>query len=931
MTNAPVRTPRVGADRAAGTAEPASAERRLVVAAFVSLLGTLGAHALLETARDALVLTHLPLWRLPWLYLAMAALSLVVGSVRTTGSGGNPARDVSISLLVGGVATAGLGVGLGDALAGPGPVLLHLLFLWSGTFAAFVVGRLWALLGESIDMTVAKRSYGRVAAGGGLGAVAGAAVARLLSTRVEPRMLIFLAAAVMMATALVPALLLRHTVPPTPRKRERTAATGRSLVWLFGQGYVIRLMVLAVLAASISTVLDFSFKEAVITHLSSQQLPRFFATFHLITSAASLLLQVFGVALVVRLVGVGRVQVWVPLLLLLGVVMTLMTGGLAAVVLVRGFETAVRSSFQRPTFELLQMPLGDRLRRQAKPIIDAFGQRAGQAVAGLGLLLMFRMAAGPGVRLIGAAALLAVWMVVAHGLGRRYVDMLRATLLQPKLSGDVAIGSYADGPGRATLIDALDSSCALEVRAAVDLLVACGQARMIPLKLLRHPSFEVVRSVVQAIPIVVEGDGASDRVPLLLTMLDELAERHVDESVRSAALRRRSAVAPDRPALSRLVARPDCPPTIRGIALVVLVDQGWIDVDQAVAQLCALVKNGDLALRLAVAESIAERPSPRFEKLLFSLADQPDPEVLSRVAETLGAIGGPTTMGALVRWLGNRETRVPARAALARIGAAAFELTLAALTDVKQPVAVRANVARALVEIDPDRAAVALMDGLLIEQDGFVRFRILRALSRLRRVQPRTELDPDILARAAAAATDSAYRYLGWRVCLEDGASRDSRRRTPTWALLRELLGEKEQNAIERLFRVLTLRYPREDFGRMLRAVRGGGHRTRAAGRELIENLLTGPAQVLTLALIDEMGDRQRFAALTAGQRAAGARGWGPPRGPAYGALLTAIGLAEEGGTLAALATHHTQELSALSLRRGRRPHDHGAVAATHV
>src|SRR3954454_8349452 len=58
-----------------------SPERRLMVAAFLSLFGVLCAQTLLETARDTLFLTHVPVARLPWVYLTLASLTLVAGGL----------------------------------------------------------------------------------------------------------------------------------------------------------------------------------------------------------------------------------------------------------------------------------------------------------------------------------------------------------------------------------------------------------------------------------------------------------------------------------------------------------------------------------------------------------------------------------------------------------------------------------------------------------------------------------------------------------------------------------------------------------------------------------------------------------------------------------------------------------------------------------
>jgi hypothetical protein len=53
-------------------------ERPAVRDAFLLLFGFTCGHLLLETARDALFLARLPAHRLPWVYLAIAVLALVL-------------------------------------------------------------------------------------------------------------------------------------------------------------------------------------------------------------------------------------------------------------------------------------------------------------------------------------------------------------------------------------------------------------------------------------------------------------------------------------------------------------------------------------------------------------------------------------------------------------------------------------------------------------------------------------------------------------------------------------------------------------------------------------------------------------------------------------------------------------------------------------
>ena len=875
----------------------------MVVAAFLSLFGVLCAQALLETARDTLFLTRIPVARLPWVNLALAVLTLLAGGaspalarwrdrwrrVRSSSS----SSSLFLSLIIGAAITAALGTILADGHH----AWVYVLFLWSGMFSALSATKIWMVLAETLDMSRAKQLYGRLAAGGGLGAVVGAALARVVGHWAPPHVLVWLAAAVVALTAVGPALVLAR-----PENAEgaaggeggRAPSGIRELAHTVRHPYVGRLLLTTLLATAVATLLDFSFKEAVAARLPSERLPAFLASFHLTTSVLSLLAQLFGLAFVVRVVGVRRAPLILPVLLLAGLVAAVFSGGLGPVVLLRGLDGALRNSFHRPSSELLQVALPDRLRRRAKPLIDVLGLRVGQAAAAVILLLMIGAAAGPATRVAVVAGLLAAWALLARGLGRRYVDLLRSTLIRsgPAVTAPTE-GLALDGEALAAVLAALDRGQDTEVLAGLELLAAHGWTALVPWRLLGHSSSAVVYRTLELLP----SGAATAAAPGLVVALDRLLA-HPDGAVRSAALRRRVALGADRAWLMRLASDNACP-AVRGAAQVALVARGWLDPPSSIAALTALVTGGGIQVRLAVAQAIADHPAPAFEPVLRALMAAREPQVLELVAAALATIGGADALDALIDLLPRREGRAPAHAALART-AGAFEAVQAALADPARALGVRANAPRALVEIDAPRSVGPLLDGLLVETDGFVRYRILRALDRVRRARPGTPLDEDILGRAALAAVRSAYRYLAWRVFLEEGVGRLPQRRTPTSDLLRDLLAEKEENAVERLFRVLALRYPREDFRRLLRGVRFGEVRARAASRELIENLLAGPARALTLALVDDADDRQRLLAMAAGR---------PPRAPTYHRLLATIRDEEEGGMLGALAARHAREL----------------------
>src|SRR5688500_7713837 len=175
---------------------------RPVAVATVTLFGVLTGHSLLETARDALFLSALPASRLPWVYLAIAVLAVLVARVvRLVSVRFSRRATLALTLFGAGACTAAfwLWTGQGDAS-------LYAFYVWTGLIATVVVVQLWLLVGAAIDPGQAKRAFAIIGVGGLIGATFGSALAAALQTVLAPRHLILLAGAILALSSLLPAL-----------------------------------------------------------------------------------------------------------------------------------------------------------------------------------------------------------------------------------------------------------------------------------------------------------------------------------------------------------------------------------------------------------------------------------------------------------------------------------------------------------------------------------------------------------------------------------------------------------------------------------------------------------------------------------------------------------------------------------------------------
>jgi len=629
-------------------------EGRNVVGAFFTLFGVLAAHVIAETARDALFLSRLPAQQLPWVYLAIAVIAAFLARPRAG------AREVGRHLLGGWLlASAAINVGFWLMATPDRPWSLYFLYTWSGVFGSLTLAWLWLLLGELFTVTEAKRLYGVIGAGAVVGAVAGAAVASLLSRSFPAEHLLLASAALLMLTAAVPALVLRRPAadpprrsPPTPPEIRKCART------VLKTRYIRRLAGLVIVSTLTLSVVDYVFKVTVAANVPRDELASWFATFYLALNALALIAQVLITGAVMRRLGVHRALLLLPLLLLGGAAAAFVVGGLVGALILKGADGGLRHSLHRTSIELLFLPIPERLRRHSKAFIDVLLQRSTQAAAAL--FILGAVAAGASIlALVGVAAGLAgLWLVTAVSLRPHYLEMFRVTLRQ----GSVDTGRELrelDLTSLEALMRALNHDDT-EVMTAMELLAREGHTDLIPALILHHPAEDVV---LRALDLFAKGGGIE-----FVLIADRLIASDPRPEIRAAAMRARHAVAPDPKRLRPYLDDGDV--TVRATACASLLSTGTLDDAEAGMALDLCRRGETVAEHVAVLSAIALQPLRSFEPIALELAARPELAVRLAAAEALGALSSPAVLPPLVAMLGERALRLHAAAASSRPTAA---------------------------------------------------------------------------------------------------------------------------------------------------------------------------------------------------------------------------------------------------------------------
>ena len=859
-------------------------ERGDVLGALLTLLGFMCGHALLETARDALFLSSLPARYLPWAYLGIAVIALPLTLSR-------PAflkrlssqHELSGWLVFSAVVTFAFWL----AVPWGGAPILYALYTWSGVLATIVVVRFWTVLGNLFTVTQAKRIFAVIGSGSVLGAIMGSGLARILSEIFPARHLVAAAAAVFLLASLGPRLLARVegvVASVGPRPTVDLAQVGRH-IW--DRPYLRSVATLILVSTVTFTVVDFVFKLTASRLVPVEQLDEFFSSVYLTLNVISLVVQVFVVGWLVRRAGVSAAVASVPILLVFGSVGFAVAGGLTFVLLLKGIDGSLRHSLYRTGTELLFVPIAMEMRGRVKAMIDVLGQRGGQALASLGILLVVTLTTRATVFGFIALALGIVWIVLAVRLRGRYLDVFRETLSEEITETRLAFPAL-DLASLETLLSTLNDIDDRKVVAALDILAAQGKVRVIPALILYHPSPAVV---VHALGVFSDS-GRDDVLPIV-----ERLREHGTPGVRAAALLVESVMLPDRGLLER--ANHDPAPEVRATAVVGLVAGGWLTGTDA-AQALESVEGESPEAQIALAKAVVQQPHAAFEATLTRLAGNPDDDVQVAAVAAMREVGSVRFVPVLLDLLSQRSLRDEVQRTLISLGSPVVSRLGEALRDTTMPHAVRRQLPHAIGAFGTQQAADLLSSHLIEEADGMVRFKILRALGRLATEHPHLSIDGAFLGRAAPQTLAVATEFMQWRRALEAGAKQDARRRSPLHALLVDLLRDKQQHSVERVFRLLNLQSRNDDYLRIYRGLHSSRRESRAGSRELLENLAPVALRGPLLDLIDDVLDPGSLA--TEDRATAG-----------YEVVLREL-VESSTESLSAVAAHHAAELEIVAL-----------------
>jgi AAA family ATP:ADP antiporter len=735
-------------------------------------------------------------------------------------------------------------------------------YLWGVLAGSLLISQFWSLANVIFDARQAKRLFGFVGGGASLGGIAGSGFAGNYAKTVGTNNLLLVAAATLGVCFVVVWLI---------AAREKTAAEQGEISGDDDKGMspleairllrsskhfqVIALVIsfAAIGAGIIEQQLNMAVAEAI---PGKDERTALLANVIFYSSIAGFLIQMTLTSRLHRLLGIGFAMLLMPVTTGASAALMLVIPALWTSTLARVLDTSLRYTVDKTTREILFVPLPTNLKYKAKPFadvaVDRFAKGVGAAVALIIAIKIFHFTWWQLSYLSLGVALLWIWMALrARG---EYLRTFRQSLVTRDVQASELRLNVADLTTIETLVQELAHPDPARVIYAIDVLESLDKRNLVTPLLLYHESPKVRRRALAALGDV-RSDIAQQWIPHIRRMLGD-----GDAGVRAAAIGALSSISQeDAATFARpLLADPD--PRIRATAAVAMTASARPeDVDQAESTLLDLTSDSSDSARAArrdVAVAIRQIADPRFRRLLIPLLYDSAPEVADEAMESVQTakvqgVDDFIFVPSLVSLLRNRQLKGRARAALVGYGEPVVDSLAFFLRDPEEDIWVRRHIPGTLAQI-PSQKTMDVLAAALDERDGFIRFKVVSALERLRREHPELKLAGE---RIETLVVQEARRYFNF-LSLHDNLF--GKEKLSPDSLLSQALIEQMARLRNRIFKLLSLLYPPADIDAARWTLEHGDGRGRSSASEYLDNLLSTPLRRQVLPVIEDMRREER-------------------------------------------------------------------------
>ena len=731
------------------------------------------------------------------------------------------------------------------------------VYLFRLILGVLLISQFWTLANDVYDPRQAKRFFGFIGGGAALG---GLTASFLVQQTVDvvgfDNLLLVSAGLLVCCTAIVTVVLTRSKdiglKDIASAGEEKGVAWNQALRMLRESGHLKVIAVVIALAAMGASLIEQQLNMAAEESAGAGEtegISALLATVQLYTSFIGFVVQVWLTARIHRYLGIGVALLLLPISLGGTAVAMLLSGALWSSMVARTVDTSLRYSVDKTTREILYMPLPSELKYRAKPFVDVTVDRASKSAVNI-LILVLIKPWGLGLSWpqlsFASLAILVLWVYMSVQARKGYLAAFRRSIEQRDVQLAEMRLDVADLSTVETLVEELAHPDPGRVLYAIDVLESLDKRNLVTPLLLHHES-----AAVRARALAALGSARSEIAKRWAPVIQGMIK---DESpdVRAAAIGALASTRnQDATALARTLLSDD-DPRLAATAAVALSQsrrpEDQAAADRTLSSLAAAAEQSDAQVRRDLAAAVRHTGGTACRHLLIPLLHDRDPGVAAEAMRSVRALGSTDNLFAptLISLLGDRQLKGRAREALVGYGAPVVEMLGHFLRDHEEDIWVRRHIPATLAHV-PCQASMDVLIAGLAEPDGFLRYKVMAAIEKLRHEHPDLTFETEPIEKLALKEGRGYFNWLSLHhnLFIRAGLATDS--------VLALTLEQKLGRSIDRIYRLLGLLYPWKDIAAARWAIEHGDGRARSSALEYLDNILGSQLRSRVVPVLEEM------------------------------------------------------------------------------
>ncbi len=749
------------------------------------------------------------------------------------------------------------------------PIAFYLFYIWTAIFAVLITSQFWSLANLLFNAREAKRLFGFIGSGAIAGGIFGGYFTNLLAPVLgTENMLIicmfFLTFCVFITKSICKSV--NQCLYPLESVKDYESS---SIKLLAGSRHLLLLAGIVGISVIAAKLVEYQYSAIASKQIPEEdQLTAFFGFWLSNLSLISLGIQLFVTRRVVGVFGVGTSLFILPVGILIGTASVLVHPALWSAILVKVCDGSLKQSINKAGIELMILPIPTEIKNRAKAFIDVFVDSLGTGIGGL-LLLLFTLVFNFSTRFIGliTLALLAGWIFLVLRIREEYIHSFRLKIERPKELEDMDSLPLMDPKNESVLggvVKILEQGSDTGIVKTLKMVNQLQNDRLIPSfrKLLHHPLPQVRLEVLRNIYFY--------KSPAFMDKVREMIF-DTNQEIKTEAIRYLFQHSPD----TRLEMMADYlhhdDYTIRGAALLCAARESRnnqrlrkiLQVKETIQwqlkqaeQLSAGNPEQAEFIRINCAHVIGAAGILKLHPLLWELMKDPSLEVKKAALLGAGESQNPDFISPLVQFLCNQELQETAREALQQFGLTAVPTLVNAIEDSSTNIEVRENIPRVIAAMGLQESVDVLVNHLEYP-DPLVHFEIIRSLNRLRSSHPFLKFDEKFIgerileeAREYVSILAVFYTYTRDSVQKFSTLQQEEKIYTARRNLIQALEKQLDRN-LERIFRLLGLKYPPQDIYNAYLGFQSSEADLRANAVEFLDSLLAPDLKRLIIPILE--------------------------------------------------------------------------------